>query len=91
MGRPDLRASVTSETVDDTEYCRVCGAVLDWEDCSEPGCDGGETALGFLYEMAPLDYDEDETEPCTTCEGKGGWWLCHNVNAHPAPTSGGEG
>jgi len=69
----------TSEYRDDREHdpcCPSCGGEAEWIECEE--CDDGLTPLGLLYDSDPLWYDEDDQEPCTTCNGTGGWYRCVN-------------
>ena len=58
--------------------CSVCGIPMEWQDCWN-GCDDG---LFSPYDEDPLWYDEDDTEVCDICEGKGGWWVCPNAENH---------
>lgn len=81
---------------DDSEQvprCSHCGGDMEWVECEE--CDDGETPLGLLHDLDPLWYDEDDTEPCETCEGEGGWWRCANspdwCEAHPIDEAQGRG
>jgi hypothetical protein len=60
-------------------YCKVCGWELEREICAE--CDG--EGWRECYEDDPLWYDEDDTEPCTWCDGRGGYWVCANYDNHP--------
>lgn len=62
--------------MDDWPTCSHCGGGMDWEDCTEIGCDDGW--ITDLHELDPLWYDEDEIERCPMCRGKGGWWVCPN-------------
>ncbi len=52
-------------------------------------CDDGYTADGELHEQDPLWYDEDDTEPCDSCHGAGGWFVCISspewCETNPAP------
>lgn len=64
------------EAPESPDFCQQCGAGLDYEEC--PDCDGeGETEPGYLYEQDPLWYDEEDTEPCSTCDGAGRWPVCY--------------
>lgn len=58
------------ELPDDSLYCPICGASLEWEDCWDCGGDGyiDET------EYDPLEGDDDM--PCPTCHAEGGWHVC---------------
>lgn len=60
------------------DRCPICGWPMTWEDCGE--CDEG--AVSF-HEEDPLSYGPDETEPCPTCGGRGGWPVCPNAHNHP--------
>jgi hypothetical protein len=51
-----------------------CGCEMEHTRCD--ACEDGFTAPGELYEMDPLWYDEDDSEPCHQCNGRGGWWWC---------------
>lgn len=68
--------------------CARCGGDAEFFECDDCGGEG-ETAPGALYEMDPLWYDEDATEPCSLCHGRRGWWRCCNsgdwCDAHPLP------
>jgi hypothetical protein len=65
--------------------CARCGGECARVECEN--CDGGFTAPGDLHEMDPLNYDEDDVDPCGLCRSKGGWWVCANIpewcEAHP--------
>ena len=58
-------------------FCPDCGADLDWEECDQCGGDG-YLDWERLQEEDPLWFQPGDTEPCTECDGKGGWWLCGN-------------
>ena len=60
---------------EDGPACRHCGSDMDFEECETCGGDG-ETAYGELAERDPLWYDEEDTEPCQACDGRGGAWRC---------------
>lgn len=59
--------------------CPTCGSPLEWEDCWN-GCDDGY--FDDLYDEDPLWYDEGDTEMCTVCNGRGGWWVCPLAETH---------
>jgi DnaJ-class molecular chaperone len=59
----------------DVPRCKEHGLDKDWTECEQCGGEGC-TQPGELYEMDPLWYDEDDTEPCHLCNGRGGWWSC---------------
>lgn len=62
----------------DNQLCVVCGLYREWEDCWN-GCDDG---YHYPYDEDPLWHDEDDTELCNVCRGKGGWWVCPNASNH---------
>jgi hypothetical protein len=69
-----------SDNYEPIEYptCTYCGDMLEHEECGQCGGEGyidGER----LVEEDPLWYDEDDTERCEQCSGKGGWWWCPNM------------
>lgn len=70
-----------AETADEHEHvnCARCGGDAVFERCDQ--CEDGYTAPGELYEGDPLWYDEDDTEPCSTCHGEGGFRFCGNSDA----------
>lgn len=41
-------------------------------ECEQCGGDGEYDA----YELDPLWYDPNDTEPCAQCGGAGGWYWC---------------
>lgn len=58
----------------DDDVCPNCGACpTAWAEC--PSC-GGEGYHDDLYELDPLWYDEDDTEPCQECGGHGCFKWC---------------
>ena len=67
------------------EICPKCGSNAHSMLCERCGGDG-ETEPGYLYEMDPLWYDVDDTDPCSECRGLGfhkwcrdcGWDLLWN-------------
>ena len=63
---------------DECQFCLVCGAPLEWEDC----CDCGGDGYREVYEEDPLWYDPGDTKPCFLCDGQGGWWTCPNAKQH---------
>lgn len=67
--------------------CGRCGGDTDFERCDQ--CEDGYTFPGELYESDPLWYDEDDTQPCQTCRGEGGFRFCCNsetwCEANPRP------
>lgn len=44
------------------------------------GCEDG---FFNMHDDDPLWYDEDDTEMCDICEGRGGYWVCPNAEHHP--------
>lgn len=67
--------------VDDKWLCpdcskdgRVCCELVkvDCEDCGGDGL----TPEGYLYDLDPLWYDPDDTDPCGLCRGAGVRWVC---------------
>lgn len=65
-------------THDEFMVCLICGCGMEWERCWN-GCDDG---YNDLYDEDPLLYDEDDTELCSVCDGRGGWWVCPGVEQH---------
>lgn len=63
-------------SVDTDPRCLKCGGFMDWVDCHACGGDG----IHELYDDDPLWYDEDDVEPCETCDGRGGWRVCLTCN-----------
>jgi len=65
------------ELVDDGNprepICEKCGDEMEWADCYEIDCEDGSYDG---YEEDPTWYDPGEWVKCSTCEGKGGWWIC---------------
>jgi hypothetical protein len=65
--------------------CARCGSSVDFEECSD--C-GGEGTHDFA-EDDPIQYGPSDVQPCGTCEGSGGWWMCLSseefCKAHPLP------
>lgn len=55
--------------------CPRCGGEMDFEDCEAPGCEDG---YYYPYENNPLEYEPNERERCTMCDGYGGTWFCVN-------------
>ena len=49
------------------QYCEVCGAELEWEECAACGGSGGYDAY------------EDDMELCGECGGAGGSLFCPNA------------
>jgi hypothetical protein len=70
--------------MDDGQFCKLCGSSMAWEDCWYCG-GAGEFDL---YDEDPLYYDEDDTERCEECKGRGGYYVCLNVKNHEARTGG---
>jgi hypothetical protein len=73
---PDLIERYEDEN-DPFEYCPKCSTPMDWIECDQCGGEGffdGER----LMEEDPLWYSEYDTEDCTDCNGRGGWWHCFN-------------
>lgn len=76
---------------DDQEWdcqCARCGSSLGFASCDS--CAGeGWTAPGELFEENPLWYDEEDTMPCPSCYGFGGWHFCLSspewCQANPLP------
>ncbi len=62
--------------------CKHCYMSQFWEDCWNCGGEG----YFELYDEDPIYYDEDDTETCETCRGKGGYYLCFNEQC-PAKVS----
>lgn len=58
--------------------CKLCGAILEWEDCWN-NCDEG---YFDMYEEDPEWYDYGDVEKCAECHGKGGYWVCPNAAQH---------
>lgn len=57
--------------------CPHCGWDLERDLCDQ--CDGEGFIDGErLVEEDPLWYSIDDTERCSECYGKGGWWRCPN-------------
>lgn len=63
---------------DEDMRCPTCGCGMEWQDCWN-GCDEGYLSL---YDEDPLWYDEDDTEVCSVCDGRGGWWVCPEAEHH---------
>lgn len=61
-------------SIDDRARLCACGAEMELDDCDR--CEYGFTAYGELYEMDPLWYRPADIEPCESCMGAGGWWVC---------------
>jgi hypothetical protein len=70
---------------DDAEpapLCAICQSEKEWIECFECGGEG-EFDWETLQDEDPLWYGPDDTERCSACNGKGGWWECLNVERHP--------
>jgi hypothetical protein len=63
--------------LEDGERSCACGWAMDREDCG--ACEDGFTAYGELHDMDPLWYDVGDIEPCSQCDGQGGWWVCPEI------------
>ncbi len=59
--------------------CSICGSDMYWDECDYCGGEGYRE----VCEEDPLWYDDDETETCDWCHGKGGHWFCLNFKNHP--------
>jgi len=58
------------------DICPRCGNVREWEDCS--ACDGdGFLDWETLQFEDPVWFQPGDTEECSECGGKGGWWSCY--------------
>ena len=72
---------------DDTDHGKMCDRCKCCEMFRQT-CDtcGGEG-------MTEADEDEDAWEPCETCEGDGGWWLCDcdDAGVHSCTLCAGKG
>lgn len=75
---PDEIQAAAGGVPDDYEYCPICGAVLEWEDCWN-GCDDG---YFDGYEDDPLWYDPGDLIVCSVCGGRGGYLACPDVESH---------
>ena len=64
----------------DEPGCPICGGSMFWEDCWQCGGQGYRE----LYDEDPLWYDEDDTEECDICDGKGGYYICLDAKQHDA-------
>ena len=69
-------ADVYAPPDDHGPTCESCGGDdMSWVDCGQCGAEGvdghdcGEDVCCCL--------DPEENVRCDTCEGKGGWWICH--------------
>lgn len=60
-------------------FCTVCGDEMTWDECYAIDCQDG---MVDLYDDDPMMYDEGDTEPCSTCQGDGGWWFCFRAGEH---------
>lgn len=60
------------DNYEEVACCSTCEQELEWVECEQCGGAGDYDA----YELDPLWYDEDDTEPCTQCGGSGGWHWC---------------
>lgn len=69
----------TEYYIRDNEYCPICHAEMDWNDCEYCGGDGSW-------------WDEDLADDmeCEVCGGRGGSLYCGNRAAHPVPTPAGS-
>lgn len=77
---PDLIECFDDEPVG--PCCPVCGCEMEREECS--ACDGvGDLDWETLQDEDPLWYQPGDTERCSECSGKGGWWYCPNHHNHP--------
>lgn len=56
----------------ETTDCDICGNEMYFEECTN--CEDGVISG---YEEDPLWYEPDDYIQCSTCGGKGGWWVCH--------------
>jgi hypothetical protein len=79
---------VSDQSAIDTELvCPRCGGDMELVECEQCG-GAGETEPGELYEIDPLWYDPDDTEPCAQCAGTR-LFVCVNseewCSAHPLP------
>ena len=59
-----------------SDRCEICGADLDWQDCSECGGDGWEVS----WHTSPLGMFS-EWDACDLCGGEGGQWYCLDEHA----------
>lgn len=67
---------------DETEYCEDCGDEKQFEDCWQCGGEGGRGWDDDLQFEDPLWYTPGDFEICDICEGKGGYYVCHNHKNH---------
>ena len=67
-------------THDDDEYstCEDCGGDSHWEDCWQCGGEGGTDGEELMMED-PLWYGPDDFRKCDICHGKGGYYVCVEV------------
>lgn len=61
-------------TSDQSHVCPKCGNGREWVRCED--CEDGAVNR---FEDDPNYYlnESDAWEPCDTCDGEGGWWICH--------------
>jgi hypothetical protein len=67
--------------LDDYTPCEHCGEEMEWQDCWDCGGEGGRDGEDLMMED-PLWYGPDDFETCSSCLGKGGYWICHNSKNH---------
>lgn len=58
------------------DYCPICGAEMEWEECHAVGCEDGWYD-GYEFDD-PLWFSPGEMVRCEECGGKGGYWVCIN-------------
>jgi hypothetical protein len=82
----DLDRQASSSQYDDLDYhaCPKCGCEMDWSDCWMIDCEEGWYDIS---EEDPINYAPGTYVRCGECEGKGGWWHCHNKACSAVPTS----
>jgi|GEM_PF-3351071 hypothetical protein len=89
MTVPTTLAGNPDDTPGGGPYCPDCGQELEWIQCDAIGCEDGYIMGETLMEEDPLWYSPDDMEPCTQCDGKGGWLWCSNQDC-PAKKEGGH-
>jgi len=78
-GALDTPEAITASQGPEPPTCPTCGNWQDWEHCDQ--CEDGYVDL---YDEDPLFYDEGDVEPCHTCDGHGGWWVCRRCTGRHA-------
>jgi DnaJ-class molecular chaperone len=63
--------------IEDVELCDKCQSEKEWQECWDCGGEGGQDGEE-LMEEDPLWYSPDDFRKCDTCNGKGGFYVCHS-------------